>query len=572
MGAIPGGLSFAVSAVLSLAVIITILLGYKFLSAEYAQYETLEREQSYLRKVKGELESFRDKLVKGLPSRIPQPGTPENILADQIKALELEISNKRVARQKLWDDHPIERMLPTSGTFRQIAPLDIEIAFLEKGLAYVRNLHTVTAGPAEAERQIKWFQTGSTKLAEQIYQNKKAQWELSKRKPLMWLVPYSGAYRQMKQLENDERLLQRSKAQHNAEIARQQRILEELQTLPRPGPFVLNPGSANRIIQSVNERLSESDKQLEGSNLHKFMRPVKEVLPTALWILLLALLSPLLVKAIAYYLIAPVAMHRPPIRLLPDSSGQISTSIASVGSESGQTTPSRVSLPIALDEHSELLILPSYLQGMPLNAKSDIRWLLNWSMPLTSLVAGMYRLTRIHPINEESVTVSSSTNPLAEFSLLNVPEGSALVLQPSCLVGIIQIRGEQLKMRVKITRHWRFDSLGAWLTLQFRYIVFHGPAKLIVKGCRGVRVEPAISGRTVNQAATLGFSANLDYSVARTETFWSYFFGERELFNDSWQGNGCCVHAETPHPDDRSGLFGRGIQGIVDTILKIFGI
>ena len=149
-----------------------------------------------------------------------------------------------------------------------------------------------------------------------------------------------------------------------------------------------------------------------------------------------------------------------------------------------------------------------------------------------------------------------------------MPEGSALVLQPSCLVGIIQTRGEQLK----ITRHWRLGNLGAWLTLQFRFIVFHGPAKLIIKGCRGVRVEPAVSGRTVNQAATLGFSANLEYSVARNETFWSYFFGERELFNDSWQGKGSCVHAETPHPDDHSGLFGRGIQGIVDTILKTFGI
>ncbi len=560
--------SFVASAVLSFAVIITILLGHNFLSAEYAKYETLEREQSTLRKVKGELESIRDKVAKALPSRIPQPGTPANMLAVRIKALELEISNKQVARQKLWGDHPIERFLPTSETFRQIATLDIEIAFLQQGLTYVRNLHAVTAGPVEAERQIKWFQTVSSKLAEQIYQNKKAQWELSKRKPLMWRVPYSDAYRQMKRLETQERLLQNSKKPHDAEIARLQKILQAFQKLPRPGPLALDHGSANRTIQPLSERLHENDKQLEGSNIHKFMRPIKEVLPTALWILGLALLSPLLVKAIAYYLIAPVAVRRPPIRLQPDSSGNISTSIGSVGSESGQTTPSRVSLPLALDERSELLILPSYLQGMPLNAESDTQWLLDWSMPLTSLVAGMYRLTRIRTNNEERITVSSSNDPLAEFSLLDVPDGSALVLQPSCLVGIIQLRGEQLK----ITRHWRFGSLCGWLTLQFRYIVFHGPAKLIVKGCRGVRVEPAVSGRTVNQAATLGFSANLDYSVARNETFWSYFFGERELFNDSWQGKGYCVHAETPHPDDRSGLFGRGIQGVVDTILKAFGI
>ena len=180
--------SFVASAVLSFAVIITILLGHHFLSAEYAKYETLEREQSTLRKVKGELESIRDKVAKDLPSRIPQPGTPANMLAVRIKALELEISNKQVARQKLWGDHPIERFLPTSETFRQIATLDIEIAFLQQGLDYVRTLHPFTAGPVEAECQIKWFQTVSSKLAEQIYQNKKAQWALSKRKPLIWRV------------------------------------------------------------------------------------------------------------------------------------------------------------------------------------------------------------------------------------------------------------------------------------------------------------------------------------------------------------------------------------------------
>ena len=322
------------------------------------------------------------------------------------------------------------------------------------------------------------------------------------------------------------------------------------------------------MIQTFVERIAENEQKLEGSNLRKYLQPAIDLLPTAAWILGLALLSPLLGKAITYYLIAPVATSRPPVHLLPESSGKISTSIGSVGSESGQTMPSRVSLPIVIDGHDELLILPSYLQGMPRNAQADTKWLLDWSMPLSSLLSGMYRMTRIRPVSEERITVSSATDPLAEFSLLNVPAESALVLQPSCLVGLVQTRGEP----VKITRHWRLGTLSAWLTLQFRYIVFHGPAKLIVTGCRGVRVESAVSGRTVNQAATLGFSANLAYSVARNETFISYLFGERNLFNDSWNGEGSCVHTETSSVGDRSGIFGRGLQGLVDTVLQIFGI
>ena len=553
---------------LSLIAIVVILLGYSYLYAEYAKYENLEHEQVTLHAAKQKLETARDTFANALSSRIPDRNAPVNLLAERAKSLEVEISAKRTAREKLRNDHPIARELPFTDTFLQISQLDIEIAFLQQGLDYVRNLHTYAAGSAEARRQIAWHTDNSNKLANQIYLSKSAQWELSKREPLTWQIPLTSAYRAMKLLEAEERTLQGTKEQHNAEAMRQKAILENLNKLTMPSLFQLDPRTADGVIQPFVERIAENEQKLEGSNLRKYLQPAIELLPTAAWILGLALLSPLLVKAITYYLIAPVAASRPPVHLLPESSGKVSTSIGSVGSESGQTMPSRVSLPIVLDGRDELLILPSYLQGMPRNAQADTKWLLDCSMPLSSLLSGMYRMTRIRPAGEEQVTVSSATDPLAEFSLLQVPAGSALVLQPSCLVGLVQTRGEP----VKITRHWRLGTLSAWLTLQFRYIVFHGPAKLIVKGCRGVRVESAISGRTVNQAATLGFSANLAYSVARNETFTSYLFGERNLFNDSWSGDGCCVHTETSSAGDRSGIFGRGLQGIVDTVLQIFGI
>lgn len=87
-----------------------------------------------------------------------------------------------------------------------------------------------------------------------------------------------------------------------------------------------------------------------------------------------------------------------------------------------------------------------------------------------------------------------------------------------------------------------------------------------------MRIEPAISRGVVNQVATLGFSASLANAVVRNETFWSYYFGEWELFKDSWSGDGYCVHVESPSLGDRSGLFRRGIYGLLDTVLRDFGI
>lgn len=81
------------------------------------------------------------------------------------------------------------------------------------------------------------------------------------------------------------------------------------------------------------------------------------------------------------------------------------------------------------------------------------------------------------------------------------------------------------------------------------------------------------TGRAINQAAMLGFSANLQYAVTRCETFGSYLMDKQELFNDRFSGQpGCCIYEETPHPNAKTGITGRGIEGVLDSFLKVFGI
>jgi hypothetical protein len=152
---------------------------------------------------------------------------------------------------------------------------------------------------------------------------------------------------------------------------------------------------------------------------------------------------------------------------------------------------------------------------------------------------------------------------------VTLPAGSAVVLQPHSLAGIVHA----VDSPIRITRHWRLASLSAWLTLQLRFLVFHGPITLVVKGCRGVRVEPADAARSVNQAATIGFSANLAYGVSRNETFFPYLMGKQELFNDNFSGGpGHCIHEQMPNFGKRGGITGKGIEGMADSVLKVFGI
>jgi hypothetical protein len=116
-------------------------------------------------------------------------------------------------------------------------------------------------------------------------------------------------------------------------------------------------------------------------------------------------------------------------------------------------------------------------------------------------------------------------------------------------------------------------SLHAWLTLQLRYLVFRGPVTLIVKGCRGVKVEAAGRGRSISQRATLGFSANVAYSTIRSETFFPYLMSKQSLFHDHFEGDlGFYLYEETPRGGKKSGSVERGFEGMTDAVLKVFGI
>jgi hypothetical protein len=181
----------------------------------------------------------------------------------------------------------------------------------------------------------------------------------------------------------------------------------------------------------------------------------------------------------------------------------------------------------------------------------------------------MVVLTRVRSASPEPLVLSSKTDPFSEVGVIALTESAAFTLQPRNLVGLLQ----PIETPVRIRSRWRLLSLSAWITLQFRYLVFHGPGTLVVQGCRGVRTEPATRGRSIDQAATIGFSAELAYSCRRSETFGAYLLGMRSLFNDNFAGGpGVYVYEEMPFFGKKTGITGRGLEGLVDAVLKCFGI
>jgi len=311
------------------------------------------------------------------------------------------------------------------------------------------------------------------------------------------------------------------------------------------------------------ETLINYEKQRVASDpRQRFVSAIYTHLPTAVWILVGIILAPIIIKAVFYYGLAPIAAKFPPIRIVENCDASMPVA-----------DKSDVSISFDVSEGSEVLVHPDYLQSSSQPAVKQTQWLLNRSLPFSSIASGMFFLTRIRPADglTTRVVVSSQNDAFGEIGVIHLPAGASMVVQPRSLAGVVK----RSDGAVRITRHWRISSLHAWLTLQLRFLVFHGPCDLILKGCRGVRAEaPDLDRpRMINQASTIGFSANLDYHNTRCETFISYLRGKEDLFNDLFGGEqGVFVYEEMPAGGRKAGLTGRGLEGVVDAALKIFGI
>jgi uncharacterized protein (AIM24 family) len=333
----------------------------------------------------------------------------------------------------------------------------------------------------------------------------------------------------------------------------------------------MNCGGAAKLKTRRAIHLQAETKRIEARAALAALSPVRlpesyaddvtgttlsDILLKALFALLVIIASPFVIRVVCWFALAPLAEKWPPMRFSKSEDPL----------DPAHSNPSGVSLAITLGDKDEVLVRQDFLQSSSMAGEKQTQWLLDWSHPLTSLASGMRFLTRIRGTGEQ-VVVSANKDVLAEVALLELPAGSAAVIRPSALAAIVQTQGNP----VQIGSQWRLLSLPAWLTLQLRYFVFYGPAKLVLKGGRGVRIEPAAHGRIVGPGQLIGFTTALAYSVIRTETFWPYFFGRESLLKDRVeQGRGVLLIEQSPLAG-KSGLR-RGFEGAIDALLKIGGV
>jgi hypothetical protein len=394
-------------------------------------------------------------------------------------------------------------------------------------------------------------------------ENKRRSEKIATDNPNTYRLPGFQAYYNIEKVRAEWRVLNTVSLDTYAVLERKKEELlanrRRLEGVPR---FKMDSSGLKDLFSPIHNTIEDSKAKTEWE-----IAALSGYLWLACKIVLITLCTGLLLKAILFFILAPLAARRAPVILLPKAFEQHhqQSNILKLEMPLGD----RVSMKLKLDANRELIVKSEYLQSVSATARTTTKLLLNGNYPVASLASGMYLLTRVRSSEDDLVVISSTQDALSEIAAIELGDKETFVLQPRHLAGIAHRKNAP----IRLFSMWRFGSVHAWLTLQFRYLVFEGPATLLVKGCRGVRVEQAQSGRIISQAATIGFSARLGYSTVRTETFIAYLLGHKALFNDKFSGNdGFFAHQEIPITDQRSGATGRSLQGLMDGLLKAFGI
>jgi hypothetical protein len=495
------------------------------------------------------------------------PGALERSIAETRASLDEKRRNSRTGTQRAL-------ALVTGQGFEADLRNDIEIQLLAAQLAALRRLDAeVDARRASVGQAARTYERARQDILAghgEILATKRALDRLERDDPVLVRIPGTSQYDQSVELRSRLEVLREQGRRTSESYWQAKDGLKKARSVARAEASLL-ASAARSALQPLDDLIAAKREAVAKAKyrLDAIAREARTVFWSAVAILVVATLAPIAIKAFWYYVVAPAASRRPPMRLIaniPDDPGLIADN---EGAASSQRRVSAVSQEVSFDAEQELLVHPEFLQSSPDRAAKDTKWLWDWRLPFTSLASGMVALTRIRAATAETAVISDTRDPFGEIGLVALPQGAALALQPRNLVGVVQQRARPLE----ISRHWRLGSLSAWLTLQFRYLVFHGPATLIVQGCRGIRVEPAGRGRSIDQAATIGFSANLAYSTTRSETFGAYLMGKRGLFNDNFAGGpGIYVYEEMPYRGRKTGITGRGLEGVADAVLKALGV
>lgn len=554
--------------------IVLVLVSAKWMRSEWMQVQGIVREIPALRAVQDELNDHQATVAQRIARQVEQlSGATVQQLDEQIRVLDHDIRLQQRERDTVL--LPSDAFLGADRIVdhvRQQAMGAAEIELRRQArdhLVALRARLVVLGNRQAALETLKQLQLAHVRIYA-LYQSR--QKELVHQQAaggLLVNVPFTAPYERVQRLAREVDDLRAANRKAYKDFRTQQALLDGL-SLPAPlAAFRVDEQRLVALAAPLRERLRRAEGLSEQNHVWQAYLVVRPVLPAALGVLIGWWLVPAAIRIFFYFVLAPLAARRPAIVIGQKQGSAPASPSANAQRARHSSVISAVSQKVVLAAGDDMLIRPDYCQSQPAGVNVTTELLFSWRHWLTSIAAHLWMLKRIRTMQPADVVVSATVDALDEVALIEIAAGEAIVLQPRGLVGIVCKGGQ----RPTIRSHWRLGTLHAWLTLQLRYLAFEGPVTLIVKGCRGVRLESAPSGRTISQDATLGFSVNAMYATVRADPFIPYLRGRQGLFYDKFSGQDAYfLYEEVPRNLRPGGQVHNPLEVVLDVGLKAFGI
>lgn len=273
-----------------------------------------------------------------------------------------------------------------------------------------------------------------------------------------------------------------------------------------------------------------------------------QLLGAALFILLL----PFGIRTLWYFALMPLVERGSAVRLLDPAREGVA-----------EVEPSAAEVALVVEPGDELRARSSFVsrrEGTP-----DTEWVYGgWSHPLTSILAGLTGLDRFRPTEGAWRVNLGDDDPDRQLLVLRLRDHPGFVLHPAHVVAIAG--------RPRLTRRWRW-GLHAWLTFQFRYLLFEGDGTVVLSGQGHLQGEPGgQTGAGIASARVLGFDGRLAYQTSRTRPFFPYLTGRRPLIEDTFAGGQLFVWGKVDPAGARKEPLQRLLAAVFGALEKALGI
>jgi hypothetical protein len=553
--------------------IVLILFSGKFIRSEWTHMRSTVNELPALLTAQADVSNHQVALSQEMSRRVERlsEATVQRLdvkihgLDNEITRLQRERKNVSLSSGALKGaDWIVEEL-------RQETIRRVEIELRHQARAYLSTLRAhavVLSNRRAALEQLEKLRLAHARIYEGLQSTEQQLTKIQADLGVLVKIPFTKWYEQVEKLKKDVKAGKAANSRVHKDYLAQKAILARLSLPVTLKQFKVNEQQLAEAVSTLRDRVLESERLAAQNHLWQAYQAVRPVLPIALAMLIGWWLVPVAVRTLFYFVLAPHAARRPPIVIGTKQGSTILTFSDQRSAREGSVI-SAVSQTMTLAPDHEMLIRPDYSQSQPTGVNTTTKLLFDWHHWLTSIAAHLWVLKRLRTTQCADIVVSSTTDALDEVALLEIAPGEAVVLQPRGLVGMMYKTGQ----RPKIRSHWRLGTLHAWLTFQLRYLAFEGPATLIVKGCRGVRLESASTGRTISQDATLGFSTNAVYATVRADPFIPYLRGRQSLFHDKFTGqNAYYLYEEVPRNARPDGQKHNPLEVLLDASLKAFGI